>query len=145
MIGGTCGVVTPGSIQWTTLGASTIAVGGSHSTKTLSHNSTTLGASTETVGSLDIKAGASIVRDITGALNTTIAGALKSKAGGKHTIKVGGALSIKVGGSLTLKGANVSFICGGSSVSSSPGGVLIEAGTITITGTTTQSGGSAHG
>jgi type VI secretion system secreted protein VgrG len=144
LIGGTCGVVTPGSIQWTTVGASTIAVGGSHSTKTLSHNTTTLGASTETVGSLDIKASASIVREVKGALNTTIAGALTSKAGGKHTIKVGGALTIKVGGSLTFKGANVSFICGGACVSSSPGGVLIEAGTITITGTTTQSGGSAH-
>jgi type VI secretion system secreted protein VgrG len=144
LIGGTHGVVTPGTIQWTILGAATTLVGASHSTKTLSSNSTTLGVSNETLGSLSIKAATSIVREITGAIDTTIAGALTSKAGGKHTINVGGALTIKVGSNLTFKGANVAFVCGDSVVTSSPGGVLIEAASITITGTTTQSKGSAH-
>ena len=144
LIGALHAIVTPGSISWQTLGASTFLVGGSHSTKTRSGNSKVLGASTEVLGSLKIKTGTSIGRDVKGVLSTKIAGALDSDAGGKHQIKAGAAVNIKIGGTLTLDGSHVTFVVGGSKLSSSPSGVLIEAASIEITGASKQSGGAEH-
>jgi type VI secretion system secreted protein VgrG len=144
LVGGVHGVISPGSIGWKTTGASLFLVGGGHSTKTASAVTKTMGVSSEALGALHVKSGASITRVVSGAVNTTIAGSLKSTAGGAHNIKVGGVLKLKVGGSLTLNGATVTFVCGGSKVAASPGGVLIEAGTITITQSSKQSSKATH-
>ena len=143
-VGAVYSVTTPGSISWLTAGASTILVGGSHSTATAKAVFTTAGASNETVGCLQIKSKGPIERMIIGPLSTTLGGALTSKAAGEHAIKAGGALTIKVGGSLTLSGSHVTFECGGSKLSASPGGVLIEAGTITFKKASKQSSEATH-
>jgi type VI secretion system secreted protein VgrG len=142
IVGGAYGVVSPGSVGWTSVGPSTLLVGGLHSVKASTVTARTLGASTELLGSLSITTAGTITRDVKGALNTTIGGSLTSSAGAKHSIKAGAALNLTIGGALTMKGSNVSFICGSSKVSASPGGVLVEATTVTITGTTKQKGGS---
>jgi type VI secretion system secreted protein VgrG len=143
-IGAVYSVTTPGSISWLTAGASTILVGGSHSTATARANFTTAGASSETVGCLQIKSKGSIERIIKGPMSTSIGGALMSGAAGKHSIKTGGALTLRVGGSLTLSGAHVTFECGGSKLSASPGGVLIEASTIKLMKASRQSAKATH-
>jgi type VI secretion system secreted protein VgrG len=145
LIGGSAGMVTPGTIGWKTTGASTFLVGGSHSIRTAKAGTKVLGASTETVGSLTIKSAGPIVRNIKGALNTTIAGALSSKAGGKHTIEAGGALSVMIGGSLKLKGGKVTFICGGAKVTCEGSDLTVDAPQIEITGSFKQSGTTGHG
>jgi type VI secretion system secreted protein VgrG len=144
VIGAVHAIASPGSIGWQTTGASTFVVAGSHTTKTAAASVRVLGASQETLGSLRIKSGGILSRDVNGALSATIGGGLKSKAGGAHVISAKGNLTMKVGGSLVLDGANVSFICGSSVVSASPGGVLIKAGTIKITGASKQSSKSTH-
>ncbi len=144
LVGGSYNVVTPGSISWQVVGASTFLVGGSHSTRTKSHSQNTLGASTELLGTLKIKATTDVIRNVRGAMTVNVAGALKSTAGGKHIIKAGGALQMTFAGALKLDGAHVTFTVGSSKVSASPGGVLIEATDIEITGTSKQSGVTGH-
>ncbi|MBI4956340.1 MAG: type VI secretion system tip protein VgrG [Myxococcales bacterium] len=145
LVGGRYGVVTPGSIGWTSIGASTLVIGGSHGVRANTTGQRIAGLSSDTLGALKIKTKTTITRTIKGALSTTIAGALRSSAGGKHSIKAGASLKIDVGGTLTLEGSHVSFIVGGSKVSTSPGGLLIEASTITVTGATKQSAKTGHG
>jgi type VI secretion system secreted protein VgrG len=81
---------------------------------------------------------------VKGVLSTTIAGSLNSSATGMHAIKAGGAVSVKVGGSLTLSGSHVTFQCGGSKLSSSPGGLLIEASVIRFLKPSKQAGKATH-
>jgi type VI secretion system secreted protein VgrG len=138
LIGGSCSATSPGTIGWTTIGPSTLLIGASHSTKAGQSGTRVLGLSTETLGSLSIKTAGDLNRGIKGLLNTTIAGSLKSTAGGNRSIKAGGAVSFKVDGSLKMTGSHVSFVCGGSKVSSSSGGVLIESSSIKINGATKQ-------
>ena len=144
LVGAAVGMVSPGTVGWTTLGVSTFLVGGSHAIKAGMAGSRTLGVASDTVGSFKITTAAGITRDVKGPINTTIAGSLNSKAGGEHSIKAGAALSIKVGGAMKLKASTVTFVVGGSKVSTSPAGVLLEAGTITITGASTQSKATGH-
>jgi type VI secretion system secreted protein VgrG len=139
-----CAVTTPGSIGWKTTGASTFAVGGSHVTRAATAKFKIAGASTETLGAQHVKSGGSLTRVVNGNLTTTIDGALKTNASGSHNLKVANALTIRVGGSLDMSGAHVSFVCGGSKVSASPAGVLIEADTITVQGDSTQSSKTTH-
>lgn len=144
LVGGLVSMVSPGSIGWTTIGASTFLIGGSHNITAGQAGHRTLGASSETAASLTIKTSGDITRDITGAINTTIAGALSSKAGGKHSIEAGGPLSIKASGAIDFKATKVTFTVGGSSVTASPEGLLIESPTIKISGTTKQSKATGH-
>ena len=143
-IGALYSVTTPGSIMWMTAGPSTILVGGSHSTVTAKASFTTAGASSETVGCLNIRSKGHIERVIKGLLSTTIAGSLTSSATGEHAIKVGGPLTLKIGGSLTLSGSHVTFECGGSKLSSSPSGVLIEASVIKVNKSSKQTAKATH-
>ncbi|EYF08513.1 type VI secretion system Vgr family protein [Chondromyces apiculatus] len=143
IIGAALGVATPGTIGWTTVGPSTLLVGASHNIRAGQAGVNILGASSEALGSLSITSAGTLTRDVTGALQTSIAGALKSKAGGTHTIKAGAALKVKIGGALKMKGAHVTFVVGGSRLSTSPSGVLVEASTIEVTGTTKQKGASS--
>jgi type VI secretion system secreted protein VgrG len=143
-IGALYAVTTPGPISWKTAGASTILIGGSHSTATAKAITTVAGASTETVGCLQIRSKGPIERTVKGVLSTTIAGSLNSSATGMHAIKAGAAVSVKVGGSLTLSGSHVTFQCGGSKLSSSPGGLLIEASVIRFLKPSKQAGKATH-
>ena len=137
-------VTTPGPISWMTFGPSTLLVAGSHSTVTAKVTVTTAGASSETVGSLQIRSKGHIERTVKGFLNTTIAGALTGSATGMHSIKAAGRLTVRIGGSLTMSGSHVTFECGGSKVSSSPSGLLIQASEITIAKPSKQSGKATH-
>jgi type VI secretion system secreted protein VgrG len=96
------------------------------------------------VGCLQIRSKGHIERVVKGVLNTTIAGSLTSSATGKHSIKAGGPVTLKIGGSLTLSGSHVTFECGGSKLSSSPGGLLIEASVIKIVKASKQSAKATH-
>ncbi|WP_044240968.1 type VI secretion system Vgr family protein [Chondromyces apiculatus] len=138
-IGALCAMATPGSIKWTSLGASSIAVGGSHSTKAIKISRTTGGISSDTAAAISLKAAQVIGRTIGSAANLSVAGALKSKAGGEHHIKVGGALTIQVGGSITLKGSNVTFQVGSSIVAVHGGGVTMKASKVVVNGKAVQS------
>lgn len=145
LVGGAVAMVTPGSCGWSTIGASTLLIGGSHNVKAGRSGSRTLGIASDTVGgAFKITTAGAITRDIKGPINTTIAGSLSSSAAGGHSIKAGGALSIKVGGPLKMTASKVSFIVGGATVTSSPDGVLLEAGTITVTGFTKQAKPTGH-
>jgi type VI secretion system secreted protein VgrG len=137
-------VVTPGSIMWQTTGAELIGVGASHSTKCVSAGAKTLGASNESLGSFHITTAGESVRDVKGPVSTSISGALKSTAGGQHSISGGSSVTIKAGGGMTLTGGSVVFLVGGTVLASSPGGILIKADSITITGKSTQSGKASH-
>jgi type VI secretion system secreted protein VgrG len=143
LIGGMYGVATPGKIGWNTTGASTHLVGGSHLSKSARYTTETLGNYSETLGSLSINAKVRLGRKITGALNTTIGGALTSKATGKHSITAGGALTMSCT-ALTLDGATVVFQCGGTKVTATSSSVTVESDSITITGSSKQSGLTAH-
>ncbi|MFO0759558.1 MAG: type VI secretion system tip protein TssI/VgrG [Byssovorax sp.] len=144
LVGGAVGAITPGSLSWSTIGASTLLVGGSHAIKAGQAGSRTLGVASDTVGSFKITVAGAITRNVKGPINTTIAGSLKSKAGGKHSIKAGGSLSFKVGGGLKLTASKVSFVVGGATLTVSPDGLLLDAGDVTITGFTTQKKPSDH-
>jgi type VI secretion system secreted protein VgrG len=137
-------VTTPGSITWITAGPSTILVGGSHSTLTAKASVSTAGASSETVGCMNIRSKGHIERVIKGLMSSAVAGSLKSSAAGMHSIKAGGAVTMRIGGALTLSGSHVTFECGGSKLSASPGGLLIEASTIKITGASKQTAKTTH-
>jgi type VI secretion system secreted protein VgrG len=139
-IGAAYTVVTPGSIKWTTLGASSFAVGGSHTTKAVKINRLTAGVSSDAAAALSITTKLAIGRTVTGAMKTTIGGALKSSASGKHDIKAGGPLTINVGGALKIEGGAVVFAVGGSTVAIHGGGVLFQASSITVNGKAVQSG-----
>ncbi|AKT40737.1 type VI secretion system Vgr family protein [Chondromyces crocatus] len=138
-IGALCAMATPGSIKWTSLGASSISVGGSHSTKAVKISRTTGGISSDTAAAIHMKAAQVIGRTISGAANLSVAGALKSKAGGEHHIKAGGALTIQAGGSIELKGSNVVFQVGGSIVAVHGGGVTLKASKVVVNGKAVQS------
>ncbi len=143
-IGALYSVTTPGSVMWMTAGPSTILVGGSHSTMTAKATVTTAGASSENVGCLNIRSKGHIERVIKGLLSTTIAGSLTSSAAGLHAIKAGGPITMRIGGSLTLSGSHVTFQCGGSKLSSSPSGVLIEASVIKVSKASKQTAKATH-
>ncbi len=89
-IGAAYTVTTPGSIKWTTLGPSSFAIGGSHTTHALKINRLTAGVSSDTAASVGIKTALAIGRSVLGAMKTTIGGSLKSSAAGKHDIHAGG-------------------------------------------------------
>ncbi|APR80668.1 Hypothetical protein A7982_06015 [Minicystis rosea] len=145
MIGAAHTVITPGSIGWTTTGASALVVGGSHTTKTMSADLKVLGAHAEQVGSLKIKTKSGTARKIKGALTTQIGGGLKSESGGAYGIKSRASMSIRIGGSLKVDGSSIVFSCGDSTkVAVSSGGVEIVASDITITGKSKQGGKSTH-
>ena len=145
MIGAAHSVITPGTIGWTTIGASSLLIGGSHTTKTLSADLKVLGAHAEEVGSLKIATKAGTSRKIKGAITTQIGGGLKAESGAEYGIKSAASISITIGGSLKVDGASIVFACGDSTrVAVSSGGVEIVAGDITITGKSKQSDKSTH-
>ncbi|WP_437312618.1 type VI secretion system Vgr family protein [Sorangium sp. So ce385] len=144
LIGAKYAVMTPGSIGWTTLGASTFLIGGSHNTKTISADTKVLGISTEVEAARTVKTKAGMARKVRGALTTQIAGTLDVKAGGEHGIKSDASVKVKVGGGMKVEGSSIVFKCGGSEIVVSGGGISIVADEIKITGQSKQSGKATH-
>lgn len=140
LIGGPHAVLSPGPIKWTTLGRSMFVTGGDHNIRASTVSTRTAGASIDTAASSTLTAAGFITRDIGAALVRTVDGAVSLTAGKDVHFDVGGTLALKVGGSLSLQGGNVTFECGGSSISASAGGVLLKATTITINGNVAQDG-----
>src|SRR5690606_22199276 len=75
-IGGLYSVTTPGSIKWTTLGASTFLIGGTHATRAVKVSTSTRGASSETSATVKIAAGKSISRTVKAMNRLTVGGGL---------------------------------------------------------------------
>jgi hypothetical protein len=144
LIGGFYGVVTPGKIDWSTAGVSVVIVGASHRVKARKVSVGTRGLALEKVGSQRITAAKSIGREATGVASLDVAGAYESQVAGEHSIKAPN-LTIDVAGALDFGGsAYVVFQCGGSTISSSPNGLLLKAATITVTGIVQQTGMLTH-
>jgi type VI secretion system secreted protein VgrG len=141
LIGGPHGVMTPGMIRWTTLGRSTLVVGGNHNIQAATVSARTMGASFDSAASMRVNATAQdIVRHVKTGMNRKVDGSLTVSAGKDYRLKAGGALNLTIGGSLSLTGGMVVFRCGGSTFSVSSGGVLFKASHVTINGKAQQSG-----
>jgi type VI secretion system secreted protein VgrG len=145
VIGAVHGIQTAGSLKWTTLGASTFAIGGSHSTAAVRISRLTMAVSADTAAVTSVKARAAIGRNVKAAHTLRAGGAVKLDAGGEVGVKATGALTLQVGGPLKLDGGTVVFEVGGSSVSVHGGGVTLSSSSITINGKNTHSGKESTG
>lgn len=144
MIGGLHTSITPGGMNWNTVGASSFLIGGSHSTKARKAAIKVAGASNELSGNLLIKTDGNIVREVKGVLTTNVAGTRKVKSGDAYKLEAGVSLDLTIGGSLKLDGSRVTFIVGGSVINVSSAGVVIDAPTVIITGKSKQQGKAGH-
>ena len=145
VIGAIHGIQTPGSLKWTTLGASTFDIGGSHSTAAVKISRLTMCASSDTAAATSITARSNIGRNVKAAHTLKAGGAVKLDAGGEVGIKAKGALTLKSSGAASFEGGTVVFEVGGASVSVHGGGVTLAAPEITINGKNKQSGKETSG
>lgn len=138
LIGGAYTIATGGQSRLTTLGASTIGVGGPHATAAGKVSWLTGGVSTQTTGAYGISA-VSILRKAR-ALETTAAGAFASSAKGGYKIKAGGGFTLncgalKVAGKLVLE-------AGGTTVTIDGSGLTVKGAKVEFDGDVTCA--SAH-
>jgi type VI secretion system secreted protein VgrG len=145
IIGAVHGIQTPGSLKWTTLGASSFDVGGSHATSAVRISRLTMASSSDTAASTSIQARSDIGRTVKAAHTLKAGGAVKVDAGGEVGIKATGALTLQVAGAASLDGGTVVFEVPGSSVSVHGGGVTLSSAKITINGKTKHSGKESNG
>ncbi|WP_437621376.1 type VI secretion system Vgr family protein [Sorangium sp. So ce1151] len=147
VIGALHGIETPGSLKWTTLGASTFLVGGSHATSAVRISRLTMARSSDTAAATSIQARGSIGRNVKTAHTLKAGGALKLDASGEVGIKATGALTVQVSGAASLEGGTVVFDVGNgaSSVSIHGGGVTLKSAEITINGKTQHAGKESTG
>lgn len=145
VIGAVHAIQTPGSLKWTTLGASSFAVGGSHTTAAVRISRLTMAASADTASATKVTASSSIGRNAKAAHTLKAGGAVEIDAGGEVGVKASGPLTIQVGGALSIEGGTVVFEVPGASVSVHGGGVTLKAPQITIDGTTKHSGKESAG
>lgn len=145
VIGAVHGIQTAGSLKWTTLGASTFAIGGSHSTAAVRISRLTMAISADTAAATSVKARSAIGRNVKAAHTLKAGGAVKLDAGAEASVKATGALTLQVGGPLSLDGGTVVFEVGGSSVSVHGGGVTLSSSSITINGKNKHSGKESTG
>lgn len=145
VIGALHGIQTPGSLKWTTLGASTFIVGGSHATSAVRISRLTMAASSDTAAATSIQARNSIGRNVKAAHTLKAGGALKVDAGGEVGIKATGALTVQAGGPASFEGGTVVFEVGASSVSIHGGGVTLSSASITINGKNQHAGKESTG
>jgi len=142
VIGAVHAIQTLGALKWTTLGASSFAIGGSHSTAALRISRLTMAASTDTAAATSLRARVGLGRNVKAAHTLRTGGAIKLDAGGDLAVKATGALSIQAGGAITLDGGTVVFDVGNgaSTVSVHGGGLTLESASITINGKTQHTG-----
>lgn len=139
-IGGLYSVSTPGSIKWTTLGASNIAVGGAHVTEAVRVSFTTGGVSADTAATMIVNSAGPIGRNAKASSSLNIGGSLTSSAGGSLVLEAGGSVDINVGGAMSVSGGAVVFKASGASVVVHGGGLLLDASKITINGAVVHGG-----
>jgi type VI secretion system secreted protein VgrG len=147
VIGAVHAIQTPGALKWTTLGASTFTVGGSHATSAVRISRLTMAASADTAAATSIQARSAIGRNVKAAHTLKAGGALKLDAGGEVGVKATGSLTLQVGGAASLEGGTVVFEVadGAASVSIHGGGVTLKAPEITINGKNQHSGKESTG
>ncbi|MFO0590460.1 MAG: type VI secretion system tip protein TssI/VgrG [Polyangiaceae bacterium] len=139
-IGGLYSVSTPGSIRWTTLGPSTIAVGGAHITEAVRVHFSTAGASADTVSAVSIQSAGPIGRHAKAASNLHVGGSWQSVAGGPFVIQAGGNVDLSAGGALSIEGGAVVFKASGATLVVHGGGLLLKASKVTVNGTVVHGG-----
>jgi type VI secretion system secreted protein VgrG len=139
-IGGVYSVMTPGSIKWTTLGPSTIAIGGSHVTEAVRVSFVTGGVSADSAAAVSITSGGPIGRNAKTSYTESVGGSLTSSAGGAQVLQAGGAVELQVGGALSIDGGAVVFKAGGASAIVHGGGLLLQASKITVNGAVVHGG-----
>lgn len=144
-IGALHAIETPGSIKWTTLGASTFVIGGSHATTAARISRLSMATSSDTASATSVQARKSIGRNVKTAFTLKAGGAVKIDAGLNVGIKATGALDLKVGGAASFEGATVVFEVGGSSLSIHGGGVTLKSAEIIIDGQNKHSGKESVG
>jgi type VI secretion system secreted protein VgrG len=145
IIGAVHGIQTPGSLKWTTLGASSFDVGGSHATTAVRISRLTMAASADTAASTSIQARGAIGRTVKAAHTLKAGGAVKVDAGGEVGIKATGTLTIQVAGAASFDGGTVVFEVPGSSVSVHGGGLTLKSAQITINGKNQHAGKESAG
>lgn len=145
VIGAVHGIQTPGSLKWTTLGASTFAVGGSHATSALRISRLTMAGSADTAAATSMTARGALGRNVKTAHTLKAGGALKLDAGAAVGLKASGAMTVQAAGAMSLEGGTVVFEVGGSSVSVHGGGVTFKSAKITINGKNQHSGKESTG
>ena len=144
VIGAVHSIQTPGSLKWSTLGASTFAVGGSHATSAVRISRLTMAASADTAAATSIQARSGIGRNVKAA-HSLKAAVVKIGAGGEGGIKASGPLSLQFGGAATLDGGTVVFEVPGSSVSVHSGGLTLKSAKVIINGVNQHSGKESTG
>lgn len=137
IVAGASAFVSPGSVKATTFGLSTLIVGDNHNIRALKVSSRTAGALNSKSSSLNITTAVSTTHVAKAALKRSISGAMML-TGGEQLFGSAGPVTVTVRGSMTLDGGTVSFTCGSSTVSASPGGVLIKATKVTVNGKVIQ-------
>jgi len=145
VIGAVHAIQTPGSLKWTTLGASSFMVGGSHATSAVRISRLTMAASSDTAAATSIQARSSIGRNVKTAHTLKAGGAVNIDAGGEVGIKATGPLTLHVAGPATFDGGTVVFEVGSSSVSVQGGGLTLTSAEITINGKNQHSGKESTG
>ncbi len=147
VIGAIHAIQTPGALKWTTLGASSFAIGGSHATSAVRISRLTMAASSDTAAATSLRATAGLGRNVKATHTLKAGGAIRLDAGAEFAVKASGALSIQAGGPLTLDGGTVVFDVGdgASTVSVHGGGLTLESATITINGKTQHTGKESAG
>jgi type VI secretion system secreted protein VgrG len=132
-------LITPGSVQWVTVGPAVTFVNGSHLTKTGVVTLDVGGISDESFGSQHIDSLKDIKRELYWGIHATVRDAYQVRAKGEFTLQ-GQSLVMKVAGKMNVAGP-VSFKCGNSHITSGPEGVEISAETVRIRGLSKQTGG----
>lgn len=135
VIGAVHAIQTPGSLKWSTMGASTFDIGASHATSALRISRLTMARSSDVAAVMRVTAKKAIGRNVKTA-HTLKAGTIKLDAGGPVGFKAKAAMKIEAGGAATVDGGTVVFEVGGSSVSIHGGGVTLASSQITINGKT---------
>jgi type VI secretion system secreted protein VgrG len=143
-VGALYALTTPGPVSWVTAGPATTVINGSHTSSAASAGLQVGGGLGEWLGSLNIGSRGAITRSVAGAMTSDVKGALKISAGGSYTLTAKSALTLEVSGNLKLGGSPITFRCGASEISATPAGVTIKSPSITITGSSKQSGSLTH-
>ncbi|KYG11087.1 hypothetical protein BE21_08740 [Sorangium cellulosum] len=143
-VGALYAVMTPGPVSWVTVGPATTLINGSHTSKAAKAGLRVGGGLGEWLGSLNINSTGVIGRNVTGIMSSDVKGALRVNAGGTYTLTAKSALTLKVQGNLQIGGSPITFRCGASELTATPGGVKIKSPSITITGSSNQSGSLTH-
>ncbi|WP_437913164.1 type VI secretion system tip protein TssI/VgrG [Sorangium sp. So ce302] len=143
-VGALYALTTPGPVSWVTAGPATTVINGSHTSSAASAGLQVGGGLGEWLGSLNIGSRGAITRSVAGAMTSDVKGALRISAGGSYTLTAKSALTLEVSGNLKLGGSPITFRCGASEISATPAGVTIKSPSITITGSSKQSGSLTH-